>query len=106
MDLKVSTSFSRKTQLYKNVNHLQKRPKLNKNAKFVAWVEVLVKLNLVITGEVEWWGDISCQILPPGGSIGPRNVLQLIFSENSQKVNSATAEAREKIRSYLESIEF
>jgi hypothetical protein len=49
----VSTSFSRKIQLYKNDNHLQTRPKLNKNAKFVAWVEVLVKLNLHITEEVE-----------------------------------------------------
>jgi hypothetical protein len=66
----------------------------------------LVKLNLHITEEVEGWGDISCQILPPGGSIGPRNVLQLIFSEKSQKVYSATAEAREKISTYLESIEF
>jgi len=30
----------------------------------------------------------------------------LIFSEKSQKVYSATAEAREKISTYLESIEF
>jgi hypothetical protein len=29
-------------------------------------------------------GDISCQFLMPGGSIGPRYVLQLLFSEKSQ----------------------
>jgi hypothetical protein len=29
-------------------------------------------------------GDISCQFLMPGGSIGPRYVLQLSFIEKSQ----------------------
>jgi len=30
------------------------------------------------------WGKISCQTLRPGGSMGPRYVLQLLFSEKSQ----------------------
>jgi hypothetical protein len=30
-------------------------------------------------------GEISCHYLPPGGSIVPRYVLQLLFSEKSQK---------------------
>jgi hypothetical protein len=29
-------------------------------------------------------GGISCQFLQPGGSIGPRYVLQLLFSKKSQ----------------------
>jgi hypothetical protein len=28
---------------------------------------------------------ISCQFLLPGGSMGPHNVLQLLFGEKSQK---------------------
>jgi hypothetical protein len=28
--------------------------------------------------------EISCQLLPAGGSMDPRNVLQLLFSEKSQ----------------------
>jgi len=27
------------------------------------------------------WGEISFQFLPPGGSIGPSYVLQLLFGE-------------------------
>jgi hypothetical protein len=36
-------------------------------------------------------GEISCQFLLPGGSIGPRYVLQLLFclkSQNCQKLNN------------------
>jgi len=32
------------------------------------------------------WGKISFQFLPPGGSIGPRHVLQLLFREESLKL--------------------
>jgi hypothetical protein len=32
-------------------------------------------------------GQISCQFLPPGGSMGPRYVLQLLFCENFAKVS-------------------
>ncbi len=35
-------------------------------------------------GVVFQWREISCQFLPPGGSMGPRYVLQLLFSEKSQ----------------------
>jgi hypothetical protein len=40
--------------------------------------------------------EMSCQFPPPGGSIGPRFVSQLLFSEKSQ--NSANIKAGEKIR--------
>ncbi len=50
---------------------------------------------------------ISCQFLPPGGSIDPTYVLQLLLQKIHKFVNkSATAEAREKISTYLESLEF
>ncbi len=68
---------------------------------------------------MDQWGDISSQFLLPGGSIGPRYVSKLLFSEKSQKFwnfylvknhkianNSATTEAREKISTYLESLKF
>ncbi len=47
---------------------------------------------------LEWkWGEICCGILSPGGSMGPRYVLQLLFSENSKIANnSATTGAKEK----------
>ncbi len=52
-------------------------------------------------------GDISCQFLPPGGSIGPRYILQLYLVKNHKIANnSATTEAREKISAHLESLEF
>jgi hypothetical protein len=39
--------------------------------------------------------EISCQFLPPGGSIGPGYVLQLFFMKNHKIVNnSATAEKK------------
>ncbi len=45
--------------------------------------------------------------LASGGSIGPRYVLQLSCSENFLITTySATTEAREKISTYLESLEF
>jgi hypothetical protein len=44
-------------------------------------------------------------VSPSGGSIGPRNVLQLLFSEKSQS-NSVTTEPREKISTYFKSLEF
>jgi hypothetical protein len=41
--------------------------------------------------ETKTMGEISCQFLPPGGSMVPRYILQLLFSEKSQnckKLNS------------------
>jgi hypothetical protein len=46
---------------------------------------------------------ISCQFLPPGGSTGPRNVLQLLFCEKSQNYKY---KYREKITTDLKSLEF
>jgi hypothetical protein len=52
-------------------------------------------------------GDISCQFLLLGASIGPRYVLQLLLVKNHKVANnSATTKAREKISTYLESVEF
>ncbi len=52
-------------------------------------------------------GEISCQFLPPGGILGLKYVLQLSFSKNYKIANNlATIEAREKISTYLESLEF
>ncbi len=43
----------------------------------------------------------------PGGSIGPKYVLKLMFCENHTIVNTPqTPDAREKISAYLESLEF
>jgi hypothetical protein len=33
------------------------------------------------TQNLDQWGDISCQFLPPCGNIGPRYVAQLLISE-------------------------
>jgi hypothetical protein len=42
-------------------------------------------------------GEISCQFVPPGGSMVPGYVLQLLFCEKSQNSKSSTAtKAREK----------
>jgi hypothetical protein len=51
-------------------------------------------------------GEISCQFQAPGGSMGPRYVLQLYFVKNHQIVNnSTTTKAREKISTDLQSLE-
>jgi hypothetical protein len=43
--------------------------------------------------------EISCQFLLPGGSMVPRYVLQLLFSEKCKSDYSATTEAIEKMES-------
>ncbi len=49
---------------------------------------------------------MSCQIQPPGGTMGSGCVLQLLFSENHKIVNnSTTAKAGEKIGINLESLQ-
>jgi hypothetical protein len=50
--------------------------------------------------------EISCQLLPAGGSMVTKYVWQLSFSEKSQAKNSTTTKAREKISTNLESLEF
>jgi hypothetical protein len=52
-------------------------------------------------------GDISCQFLLPGGSIGPRYFCNFYIAKNHKIANnSATTAVREKISTYLESLEF
>jgi hypothetical protein len=52
-------------------------------------------------------GDISCQLLAPGGSMGPRYVLQLLFSEKSQdRLKTEHQQARGQISTDLKSLEF
>ncbi len=50
------------------------------------------------------WGEISCQFLPPGGSMGPRYVLHV--KNHKIAKNSTTTKAREKISTDLGSLEF
>jgi hypothetical protein len=50
--------------------------------------------------------QISCNFLPPGASMGPGYVSQILISEKSQKINkSTTDEARKQICADLESLE-
>jgi hypothetical protein len=68
----------------------------------------LTPLTLTISNNVfNQWVEISCQFLPPGGSMGPRCLLQL-FKIKNHKIdkNLTTTKAREKISSYFESFEF
>ncbi len=51
-------------------------------------------------------GGYQLQFLPPGGSIGPRYVMQQFMKNYKIANNSAATEAREKISTYLESLEF
>jgi hypothetical protein len=44
-----------------------------------------------ILKQIEQWGEISCQFLPTGGSMGLRFVLQLFKSEKSQNYWISTA---------------
>jgi len=46
------------------------------------------------------------QFLPPGGSMGFRYDLQLLFGDKSNANNSTSTKAREKINTYLKSLEF
>ncbi len=52
------------------------------------------------------WGEISYQLLPSGGSIGPKYVCNIYLVKNHKIAkNSAITEAREKISTYLDSLE-
>jgi hypothetical protein len=50
--------------------------------------------------------EISCQFLPPGGSMIPRYVLQLLSCKNYKIAKNSNTTAREKISTDLESLEF
>ncbi len=53
------------------------------------------------------WGKFSCQFLLPGGSIGSDMFCKFYLVKNHKIANnSATTEAREKISTHLESLEF
>jgi hypothetical protein len=53
--------------------------------------------------ETKTMGEISCQFLQPGGSMVPRYILQLLFSEKSQK---QPLKLEQKTSTDLESLEF
>ncbi len=80
--------------------------------KFKTILSKLLKCFQILTLQLSncYLGCISCQILLQGGSMGPQNVLQLLFSENLKNhkiVNrTTTTKAREKISTYLESQKF
>jgi hypothetical protein len=45
------------------------------------WQKLFIKLMII---ENSQWGEISSQIVSPGGTMGPRYILQLLISEKSR----------------------
>ncbi len=67
-------------------------------------IQVSTKISMDLTmNKYDQWGEISCQILSPGG-----NMFCEFYLVKNHKIanNSATTEANEKISIDLESVEF
>ncbi len=67
-------------------------------------MKAIASVKLVISFK---WGEISWQFLPSGGSIGTDMFCNFYFVKIHKIANnSSTTEAKEKISTYLESLEF